>query len=673
MATPTIAHHAHQAKAPPSAGLSPWSRFLWEAPLLLSIVFTALVVVWAQDNDKLERDALRQSVIADTLSLEAQLAARLETEAVKLRAAATHLPPAGADPNHQLASLPEIAAGLDRRWLNVIWLDANMRIVAEARREQRPGVQGQPQAQAQGITLHLIAPTSEERRPPTGQAGGQTSGQFGGQLIARYDPTDLIKSKDFWWLAAQYEVQLLSGLGEVIVSTESPGHVARGETVETPFNAVPDARLRLTQRVRQPHWFTTLPVVLMVGFLVLISVATLLLRRQMNQVILAEAAWRTEAAWRQSLEESALVGLRARDLDGALLFANRTFCEMVGYSLDELVAQGPAFDDLVQTRHDRASHPTQRAGHETRWRHRDGHMLDVMVFESPLVDGAGQQVGWMGSIVDVTERKRLEELERRQREVLGNHARLSTLGEVASTLAHELNQPLTSIVSYSAGIAKALEKQSGTAPDLLMAAQALSRHAAMAGGIVHRIRARLARRELVLQVCNINTLVTDAVGLLQRDLKRVGVTVSLVLDDTLPLVRIDPIGIEQVVTNLLRNANDAMAQTPPPRALTVRTLLSLTPPLGRAEGWVTVAITDSGPGLGGRDTETMTEAFFSTKKEGTGLGLAICRSILESHGGMLHAEDAADGGACFSFSLPPDTTIKGETTNHDDRAHHLPV
>ena len=99
MATPTIAHHTHQADAPPSAGLSPWSRFLWEAPLLLSIVFTALVVVWAQDNDKLEREALRQSVMADTLSLEAQLAARLETEAVKLRAAATHLPPAGADPN----------------------------------------------------------------------------------------------------------------------------------------------------------------------------------------------------------------------------------------------------------------------------------------------------------------------------------------------------------------------------------------------------------------------------------------------------------------------------------------------------------------------------------------------------------------------------------------------
>lgn len=658
MSTPAIAHHAHHGAAPPSAGLSRWSRFLWEAPLLLSIVFTALVVAWAQENDALEREALRQSVVADTLSLEAQLAARLETEAVKLRAAATHLPAAGTDPNRQLAIQPEIAAGLDRRWLSVVWLDADMRIVAEARREQRPGVPVQPQAQ--GITLHLIAPTSDERRPQTGQ------------LIARYDPADLIQSKDFWWLAAQYEVQLLSGLGEVIVSTESPGRVARGETYETPFKAIPDARLRLTQRVRQPHWFTTLPVILLVGFLVLISAATLLLRRQMRQVTRAEAAWRTEAAWRQSLEESALVGLRARDLNGRLLFANRTFCEMVGYPLDGLMAHDPEFGDLTHASQDHARHPTQRVGHEARWRHRDGRMVDVVVFESPLVDGAGQQVGWMGSIVDVTERKRLAELERKQREVLSNHARLSTLGEVASTLAHELNQPLTSIVSYSAGIAKALEKQPGTQPDLLAAAQALSRHASAAGGIVHRIRERLARRELVMERHDINAIVSDAVALLKLDFQRAGVTVQLDLDTGLPLVRMDRIGIEQVITNLLRNANDAMATTNPPRNLQVHTLRSQSAPLGSAVGWVTVSVTDSGPGLGGRDIETLTEAFFSTKKNGTGLGLAICRSILESHGGVLHAQDAAGGGACFSFSLPPDTTIN-EATDHDNATHHLPV
>ncbi|MEO7107162.1 MAG: ATP-binding protein, partial [Rhodoferax sp.] len=145
------------------------------------------------------------------------------------------------------------------------------------------------------------------------------------------------------------------------------------------------------------------------------------------------------------------------------------------------------------------------------------------------------------------------------------------------------------------------------------------------------------------------------------------VTVALALDSSLPWVRIDRIGIEQVITNLLRNASDAMVQTAPPRTLHIRTTLGAGHPLAQGAGWVTVTVTDTGPGLGGRDIETLTEAFFSTKQEGTGLGLAICRSILESHGGILHATDVGDGGgACFSFSLPPETTtIKNETTPTD--------
>ncbi|MBI2750689.1 MAG: PAS domain S-box protein [Burkholderiales bacterium] len=627
---------APHSDGPRSGWMAVWGRFLWMVPLLLSVTFTALVVVWAQDNDKLEREVARRTVVADALSLEAQLSNRMETEATRLRSAAVHLPPAGPDADRQLANLPEIAAGLDRRWISVLWLDANNRIVGEAKREPRPGVLRLPPGE--GITLHLVAPTSDARRPQTGQ------------LIARYDPADLIKSKDFWWLAAQYEVQLLGGQDQVIASTES---TALGESYEMPFKAIPDARLRLTQRVRQPPWFATLLVILVAGFLALITAATLLLRRQINQVARAESAWRTEAAWRQSLEESALVGLRARDLEGRLLFANRTFCELVGYSLDELVAQGPVVDTTLQTRHGAAAQRARREGYETRWRHRDGHFIDVMVFESPLVDGRGQQVGWMGSIVDVTERKRLEELERRQREVLANHARLSTLGEVASTLAHELNQPLTSIVSYSAGIAKALQRRPDTEPDLVAAAQALSRHATQAGGIVHRIRARLARRELVLEACDINSLVANGVTLLQREVRRAGVEVSLELTPQLPEVRVDRIGIEQVVSNLLRNACDAMAVPDHHgKQLRVRTSLTTQPPVDSVLGWIAVEITDQGPGLGGRDIETLTEPFFSTKQEGTGLGLAICRSILESHGGVLHAQDRPDGGACFSFFLP---------------------
>ncbi len=619
--------------------LSRLGRLLWVAPLLLSVSFTVLVIAWAQDNDRVEREAAQRTVMADTLSLEAQLAARLETETATLRAAAARLPSPTVGGSDQLATLPEIAAGLDRRWLSVTWIDVNGRIVGEARREMRRGTQ--TSNQSPGITLHLVAPTSDLRRPQTGQ------------LIARYDPADLIKSKDFWWLAAQYEVQLVSGQDQVILSTETPGHTATGESYEMPFQAIADARLRLTQRVRQPHWFATLPVVLMVGFLALVTIATWLLRRQMNRVAHAVAAWRTEAAWRQSMQESALVGLRARDLQGGLMFVNRTFCSMVGYNPEELANLAPSFDALTQSTDKPHRHRNKSEGQEARWRHRDGRAIDVMVFESPLVDGQGQQVGWMGSIVDVTERKRLEEMERRQREALANHARLSTLGEVASTLAHELNQPLTSIAGYSAGIAIALQKQTRPDTELIAAAQALVHHATQAGDIVHRIRARLARREPNYGHFEINPIVTHAVTLLQRDLKRAGVEVILHLEEHLPAVSIDRIGIEQVISNLLRNAGDAMSCKNGPRTIAVHTCLSARARGGSLEHWVGVEVTDSGTGLRGNDIETLTEPFFSTKQDGTGLGLAICRSILESHGGVLFAEDAATGGACFGFALPP--------------------
>ena len=607
-------------------------QYLWVFPLLLSGAFTLFVVVWAQGNAQLERENQQRMVMADTLSLEAQLTNRLDLETTTLRTAAARLTNAPNEARQQLAALPEIAAGLDRRWLSVIWLDAKGRIVEETHRAHRQGASLLPPGE--GISLHLVAPTGDERSPSSGQ------------LIARYDPADLIQSKDFWWIAAQYDVQLLSSQGQIIVSTQRPHLVAQGESYHIGLRAIPDAELHLTLRALPRRWLGTVPMVLIGGFLALISIATWLLRRQMNQISQAELAWRTEAAWRQSLEESALVGLRARDLQGRLVFANGTFCKMLGYSPDELRAlDAQSLAQLMPT-----------AAHEARWRHRDGRMMDVMVLESPLVNGVGEQIGWMGSIVDVTERKRLEELERRQRDALANHARLSTLGEVASSLAHELNQPLTSIVSYSAGIAKALERQAPRDAELLAAAQALARHASQAGDIVHRIRARLTHRALTMEPCDINTIVRHASKLLLRDLTRNGVALTLTLEQGLPMVNADRVGIEQVVSNLIRNASDSLThhqQVSERQWIEVRSLLWVPPTHGQASSvaWVRVEVIDGGSGLKGQDIETLSAAFYSTKRQGTGLGLAICRSILESHGGTLQAEDTPSGGAKFSFSL----------------------
>jgi two-component system sensor histidine kinase DctS len=152
------------------------------------------------------------------------------------------------------------------------------------------------------------------------------------------------------------------------------------------------------------------------------------------------------------MEDSALVGLRARDTEGRILYVNKTLCDMVGYRAEELVGVLPplpfwppeAVGALMASNLNTLAGAAPATGYETRWRHRDGHAVDVVIFESRLVDGEGRHIGWMGSIVDIGERKRLEDLERRHTEVLAQHARLNDLGLIASELAHELNQPLGS-------------------------------------------------------------------------------------------------------------------------------------------------------------------------------------------------------------------------------------
>jgi two-component system sensor histidine kinase DctS len=610
--------------------MSAWSRALWFLPALLTLVFVAGIVFWAQRNDAIEREDQTKALVTDTLNVEAQLRARLEIESAKLRVVAARLPAQTSDGNALLASMPEVASGLDRLWVSVTWLDASNQLLGQAN--------GQRHA---GQTLHLEAPLGDNG------AGRK------GRLLARYDPADLLKDRDFWWLASQYDVELLSGLGQVIASTAKPTRHAGGDSNAKVFEPIEDATLRLTRLNPFVPWFQNARSLALIAGLLLFSVAaTLLLRREAARVAQAELDWRTEAAWRQSMEESALVGLRARDPQGRILYVNRTLCEMVGYSKDELLGLAPplpfwppeAVDEMMARNLSTLAGRTPVAGFETHWRHRSGRMLDVMIFESPLVDSAGRQVGWMGSIVDITERKRLEETERRQTEAMAHHARLTTMGEVASTLAHELNQPLTAIVSYSAGLSLALKKQADIDAELLDAMEAVRNNAAQAGRIVHRIRSRLSRQDPVLQLCDMNAVVREAVDLLRRSLGKSGIGLDKQLASGLPQVLADRVGIEQVIMNLVRNAADALRDRDQDRRIRVCTEL--------VDGAVHLEVSDNGPGLQGRTIETLCASFYSTKEDGMGMGLAICRSIIEAHQGSFSASEVPAGGASFRFSVP---------------------
>ena len=623
-------------------------RGLWALPLLLSLVFVGAVLSWLRGSEQAEREEQRQELISDALTLEAKLETRIDLESRLLSDLAADLSRGQAAPD-ALAAMPLVQQGLQRIWISLTWLDADNRIAAHLpERAPQPDPALRILPGRVGLSSHLVAPLAH-----------------GGALVARYSPTDMLRQTVPWWLARKYDVRLLDSFDNEIAATAEgrakPGQQIHRISLEPGLS---DGYLELSARDLIRPWYRGFPITMVAGFVTLIFIITVMLRRQMAGVSRAEAAWRTEAAWRSAMEESLTVGLRARDLEGRLVYVNRAMADMVGRAPEELIGRLPPMpywppDSIEETmqRHQRnMAGRAPREGYESRWVHRDGRSIDVMIFETPLVDARGQQVGWMGLTIDITAAKSLAERERRQNESMAHHARLTMLGEVAATLAHELNQPLSAISSYNAGVINSLQR-SGTAPDptVLRALTRLGEQAAHAGRIVQRIREFLTRREPRLEPVSINAIVEGGLALLQRELDRRQVRVQFEPDPTLPLVQADAVLIEQVVINLVRNASDALieavpqkvgAHPPGDRRITLRTL-----PAADARS-VCVEVSDNGPGLQGRTIEALCTPFYSTKAEGMGMGLAICRSILEAHRGTFDATEAPTGGACFSITVP---------------------
>jgi signal transduction histidine kinase len=257
---------------------------------------------------------------------------------------------------------------------------------------------------------------------------------------------------------------------------------------------------------------------------------------------------------------------------------------------------------------------------------------------------------------DITARKRAEEQTASQADKAQVTSRLITMGEMASSVAHELNQPLTAINNYCNGMVSRLRENAITKDDLVSALEKTARQAERAGQIIHRIRAFVKRSEPQRQWSDARTILEDAVELANIDLRRRRVQLNTYIAQRLPNLFCDPILIEQVVLNLIKNAAEAidLAELPIGRR---RIELRVLPKASADQGTVVeFSISDSGPGMAPEVLARMYEAFFSTKREGMGIGLSLCRSIIESHQGRLVAENLYNGesiiGCQFSFTLP---------------------
>ena len=266
---------------------------------------------------------------------------------------------------------------------------------------------------------------------------------------------------------------------------------------------------------------------------------------------------------------------------------------------------------------------------------------------------------------DITARLRSEEQQRAQAEKAQVTSRLVTMGEMASSVAHELNQPLTAITNYCNGMVSRVKAESIGQADLIAALEKTARQAQRAGEIIRRIRAFVKRSEPQRVPSQPKQIVDDAVELAGIELRRRNVAIHTYVAQRLPEIMVDPILIEQVVLNLLKNAAEAIdnAQLPPARRhIELRVVPRHTAKEG---GVIEFSVTDMGPGIGLEVVDRLYEAFFSTKAEGLGIGLSLCRTIVESHRGRMRAQNLYNGalvvGCSFSFTIPVEIPAKADS------------
>ena len=355
-----------------------------------------------------------------------------------------------------------------------------------------------------------------------------------------------------------------------------------------------------------------------------------------------------------------------------LLFANRFYRENFGNDSKghfQLAHQ----DNQIATLHNIAQDHQDyiREGIPTSFLYQESESEEVQLTDGsnkwfevrrrfiPWVDG---HLAQLLIATDITARKEADDLVQQQQERMQFTSRLTTMGEMASSLAHELNQPLSAISNYCNGVAKRLEGNLDRAiiKEILPALAKASEQAHRAGTIIQRIRGFVKRSEPQRKAACITEIINDAVGLVEIEAHRHRLSITSEIAENLPVVNLDPVLILQVVVNLLKNALDSVREAYPLSSRWSAPAVKITADLDTSifPAMLRIQVTDGGGGIPENVLEHMFEPFFSTKSDGMGMGLNICRSIIESHHGRLWATNVTDSeqtklaGCTFTILLP---------------------
>lgn len=643
-------------------------HWLWYAPRVSIALFVVafLGLLWVQHRQ--ESDEARDALVRDILWVEQNIRFSLDREVEQLQqldrgAGGRPLDQAGLEllVSHLLPTSPGL--------VQVVVLDERGVVVAGAPHPVASGLPFDFEGDARDgrqTAYRLAHSTGNAAWGPVFAEGKEhrvevyvprfRGGQRAGAVVGVHALDGLLAGLVPWWLAEKHRVTVRDASGAVVAAKSNvEARDAEERTHQVPLE--PPGQGLVLHLASYPTVTQLLPSLItaaLVGLAGAMFWNLWALRRHIQQRLATEQALRAEHGFRKAMEDSLHTGMRAVDLTGRVTYVNPAFCNMVGYPASELVGQGGASrpywppDEegrIVEALRAAREGGTSPTGIELRLMRRDGTLFDALLFEAPLIDADGRQTGWMGSVLDITERKQARERARQQEEKLAATARLVTMGEMASALAHELNQPLAAIAGYITGCLNLLGAARPAQGDIEEALRKTAQQAQRAGQIIRRVHEFVRQREPTRASVRLNATVEEALGFAEAEARKRQVRLSVALCDDDPELLADPVLLQQVLLNLVRNGMDAMAATPPAER---RLDVSVT----RAGAAVTVAVADRGCGLSPEVRDRMFQPFFTTKAGGMGMGLHICRSIMETHGGRVWAEPNPGGGTVFAFSLP---------------------
>ncbi len=349
--------------------------------------------------------------------------------------------------------------------------------------------------------------------------------------------------------------------------------------------------------------------------------------------------------------------------DGEPVYRSQQLREFLGYQLEELDGSGKSRLDATL---DAGVHPDDVAGVKEQYAHSlatgepyarkhrlrrfDGEYHWVETRAAPMRNAEGAIVQWNVICLDIDSEVRTQETLRQAQASLARASQAASLAELSASIAHEVNQPLTAVVTYSSALQRWLSAEPPNIERSKSTVERIIRSANSAADVVSRIRALFRPSAAAKDRTPLRSIVTEARDLMAEEAARRRVRIDVALDSDLPPVSLDRVQIQQVLVNLIRNGVEAMSSTIGERVLGIRVV--------RLVGLVQIEISDRGPGID--FPERIFEPFFTTKEQGMGMGLAICRSIVESHGGRLWVEENKPHGSTFIFTLPVEETAAAD-------------